>query len=147
TSSSRGLPATGANPFRHPERSSPAGGASAGLFFIAAPGRTSHDGVSMNRLRLSAAAMLFALAMMSGATAIAAVPDKPAGDSTSARSGVWYEIFVRSWYDTDGDGIGDLDGVTAKLDYLRKLGVSGIWLMPNNPSPSYHGYDVTYYKA
>ncbi|HEX7339779.1 MAG TPA: alpha-amylase family glycosyl hydrolase [Rhodanobacteraceae bacterium] len=62
-------------------------------------------------------------------------------------SGVWYEIFVRSWYDTNGDGIGDINGVTAKLDYLQKLGVSGIWLMPINPSPSYHGYDVTNYEA
>ncbi|MEP6897393.1 MAG: alpha-amylase family glycosyl hydrolase, partial [Rhodanobacter sp.] len=44
-----------------------------------------------------------------------------------------------------GDGIGDLNGVTAKLDYLQSLGISGIWLMPINPSPSYHGYDVTDY--
>lgn len=64
-----------------------------------------------------------------------------------APSGVWYEIFVRSFYDSNGDGIGDLDGVTAKLDYLKSLGVSGIWLMPINPSPSYHGYDVTDYFA
>ena len=62
-----------------------------------------------------------------------------------APSGVWYEIFVRSFYDTNGDGIGDLNGVTAKLDYLKSLGISGIWLMPINPSPSYHGYDVTDY--
>src|SRR5690606_40900545 len=52
----------------------------------------------------------------------------PAASAASAPSGVWYEIFVRSWYDTDGDGIGDLNGVTAKLDYLQSLGVSGIWL-------------------
>jgi glycosidase len=65
--------------------------------------------------------------------------------TTTGTSGVWYEIFVRSWYDTNGDGIGDLDGVTAKLDYLKSIGVSGIWLMPINPSPSYHGYDVTDY--
>ncbi|MEP7186344.1 MAG: alpha-amylase family glycosyl hydrolase, partial [Rhodanobacter sp.] len=56
-------------------------------------------------------------------------------------------IFVRSWYDTNDDGIGDLNGVTSKLDYLKSLGVSGIWLMPINPSPSYHGYDVTDYEA
>jgi alpha-amylase len=62
-----------------------------------------------------------------------------------ANSDVWYEIFVRSWYDTNDDGIGDLNGVTEKLDYLKALGVSGIWLMPINPSPSYHGYDVTDY--
>lgn len=60
-----------------------------------------------------------------------------------ATSGVWYEIFVRAWYDTDGNGIGDLNGVTAKLDYLQSLGVDGIWLLPIQPSPSYHGYDVT----
>jgi len=65
--------------------------------------------------------------------------------SPQAPSGVWYEIFVRSFADTNGDGIGDLNGVTAKLDYLKSLGVSGIWLMPINPSPSYHGYDVTDY--
>ena len=67
--------------------------------------------------------------------------------ASGPRSGVWYEIFVRAWYDTDGDGIGDLDGVTAKLDYLKALGIDGIWLMPINPSPSYHGYDVTDYRA
>ena len=72
-------------------------------------------------------------------------PDAPA--TAQPPSGVWYEIFVRAWYDTDGDGIGDLNGVTAKLDYLQSLGVDGLWLMPVNPSPSYHGYDVTDYLA
>lgn len=60
-------------------------------------------------------------------------------------SGVFYEIFVRSFYDSNGDGIGDLNGVTAKLDYLQSLGISGLWLTPIHPSPSYHGYDVTDY--
>ncbi|MEK3884684.1 alpha-amylase family glycosyl hydrolase [Paenibacillus sp. PL2-23] len=62
-------------------------------------------------------------------------------------SRVFYEIFVRAFYDTNGDGIGDLNGVTEKLDYLKELGVGGIWLMPINASPSYHGYDVTDYYA
>jgi len=60
---------------------------------------------------------------------------------------VFYEIFVRSFRDSDGDGIGDFNGITEKLDYLQELGIKGIWLMPINPSPSYHGYDVTDYYA
>lgn len=63
----------------------------------------------------------------------------------SLKQGVYYEIFVRSFADSDGDGIGDFNGVTAKLDYLKELGVDGIWLMPVNQSPSYHGYDITDY--
>ena len=66
---------------------------------------------------------------------------------------VFYEIFVRSFYDSDGDGVGDFNGITAKLDYLNDnnpattsdLGINAIWLMPIHPSPSYHGYDVTDY--
>jgi glycosidase len=91
---------------------------------------------------------LLATLLALGATAAgAAPPATPAPAATRPSSGVWYEIFVRSWYDTNGDGIGDLNGVTAKLDYLKSLGVDGIWLMPINPSPSYHGYDVTDYQA
>lgn len=60
---------------------------------------------------------------------------------------VYYEIFVRAFADSNGDGIGDLQGATAKLDQLQELGVEGIWLMPIHPSPSYHGYDVTDYEA
>ncbi|MGE5378569.1 MAG: alpha-amylase family glycosyl hydrolase, partial [Bacteroidota bacterium] len=60
---------------------------------------------------------------------------------------VFYEIFVRSFSDSNGDGIGDLNGVTSNLDYLQNLGVNAIWLMPVHPSPSYHGYDVLNYYA
>ena len=61
--------------------------------------------------------------------------------------GVTYEIFVQSFYDTDGNGIGDFNGLTAKIPYLVELGVEAVWLMPIMPSPSYHKYDVTDYRA
>lgn len=58
-----------------------------------------------------------------------------------------YEIFPRSFEDSSGDGVGDLKGITAKLDYLKDLGVGAIWLTPIFASPSYHGYDTTDYYA
>ncbi len=68
---------------------------------------------------------------------------------------VFYEVFVRSFYDQNGDGKGDLKGLTAKLDYLNDgdstthtdLGVTALWLMPIMQSPSYHGYDVSDYRT
>ncbi len=62
-------------------------------------------------------------------------------------AGVTYEIFVQSFRDSDGDGIGDLNGVTEKLDYVKELGANAIWFMPIMASPTYHKYDVTDYKS
>src|SRR5881396_1495862 len=65
----------------------------------------------------------------------------------TAHPTVCYEVFVRSFYDSNGDGIGDLRGLTQKLDYISGLGADCVWLMPVAESPSYHSYDVTnYYK-
>jgi len=63
------------------------------------------------------------------------------------RDTTWYLLFVRSFYDSNGDGIGDLRGIIEKLDYLESLGVSGLWLMPVNSAESYHGYDALDYYA
>lgn len=65
----------------------------------------------------------------------------------------YYEVFVYSFCDGDGDGVGDLQGLISRLDYINDgddttdtdLGCNGIWLMPVNPSPTYHKYDVTNY--
>lgn len=56
-----------------------------------------------------------------------------------------YQVFVRSYADSNNDGIGDFKGLEQKLDYIKDLGFTAIWLMPIHPSPSYHGYDVTDY--
>ncbi len=61
--------------------------------------------------------------------------------------GVFVEILVRAYQDSNGDGIGDLNGLTARLDYLKELGVSGIWLMPVFKSADHdHGYAVANYR-
>jgi len=57
-------------------------------------------------------------------------------------NGTYYQLFVRSFADSDDDGVGDFNGITSKLGYLKDLGINGIWLMPIHPSPTYHGYDV-----
>jgi glycosidase len=69
------------------------------------------------------------------------------------KTGTCYEVFVRSFFDSNGDGNGDLNGLIAKLDYIndgnpnstKSLGANCIWLMPITSSPSYHGYDTTDY--
>ncbi|MCK4408633.1 MAG: hypothetical protein KAW67_01020, partial [Candidatus Eisenbacteria sp.] len=82
-------------------------------------------------------------------------PDGGIGELYWWNDSVFYEVLVRSFYDSDGDGIGDLQGLTSKLDYLNDgdpgtdddLGITGIWLMPINDSPSYHGYDAVDYRS
>ncbi|MEM6959474.1 MAG: alpha-amylase family glycosyl hydrolase, partial [Myxococcota bacterium] len=62
------------------------------------------------------------------------------------RHAVFYELWVRSFQDSDGDGIGDFPGLTSRLDYLQELGVEALWLMPFFPSPLIDsGYDVADY--
>ena len=57
-----------------------------------------------------------------------------------------YQLLIYSFADSDGDGIGDFNGIKSKLDYLDALGVSAIWLSPAHPADSYHGYDVQDYS-
>jgi glycosidase len=91
------------------------------------------------------------------APATAAAPAAPAAPifDSWANGAVFYEVFVRSFADTNGDGKGDLAGLIARLDYLNDgnpatdtdLGVDALWLMPVFASPSYHGYDTTDYDT
>ena len=85
----------------------------------------------MKRLKILLLALLICLLPLASAAGITA----------------GYEIFTGSYCDSNGDGIGDLNGIRSKLDYIQSLGVDGIWLTPVSPSPSYHKYDVTDYTA
>ena len=64
------------------------------------------------------------------------------------KHGVIYEIYPRSFQDTNGDGVGDINGITQRLDYLHQLGVDAIWITPMYPSPQVDfGYDISDYEA
>ena len=97
------------------------------------------------------AVALCALIVVPASSRSAQEPTRPSGGEW--RNAVCYEVFVRSFYDSDGDGIGDLRGLIEKLDHIndgdpdtqRDLGANCIWLMPIAQSSSYHGYDVTNY--
>ncbi|HEY6098061.1 MAG TPA: alpha-amylase family glycosyl hydrolase [Anaeromyxobacter sp.] len=101
--------------------------------------------------------VLLLLAACGGASS--PVPPPPARAPSASpewwNGAVVYEVFVRSFRDSNGDGAGDLAGLIEKLDHLNDgnpatdtdLGVDAIWLMPIFPSPSHHGYDVTDYDA
>ncbi len=63
------------------------------------------------------------------------------------RDAIIYQVHVKSFFDANNDGIGDFDGLTAKLDYIRDLGVTAIWVMPFYPSPLRDdGYDIADYR-
>ena len=62
------------------------------------------------------------------------------------RDAVTYQIYIRSFADSNGDGIGDINGIRSRLPYLKELGIDAIWITPWFPSPQKdHGYDVANY--
>ena len=64
------------------------------------------------------------------------------------KESVVYQIYPRSFMDSNGDGIGDIKGITSKLDYLKELGIDVIWLSPVYQSPNDdNGYDISDYQA
>lgn len=65
----------------------------------------------------------------------------------NSTSGITYQLLVYSFADSDGDGVGDFNGIASKLDYLKEMGVGALWLSPIHPAGSYHGYDVLDYTA
>ena len=106
--------------------------------------------------RRPASALALALALLCGGAAQAQAIDTrpvPKADPGSSlpegwEHGAFMEVFVRAFRDSDGDGIGDLRGLTQSLDYLQELGVRGLWLMPiTRNADGDHGYATTDYRA
>lgn len=101
---------------------------------------------SVCKLAGCAAALLLSFGSLAAQT-------KPAAANANAERNWWknaviYEIYPRSFQDTNGDGIGDLNGITQHLDYLKSLGIDAIWLTPVYPSPQVDfGYDISNYRA
>ena len=92
--------------------------------------------LNLYSLRLAVAALTLVITVLNAAAA----------STPWWQSAVIYEIYPRSFADSNGDGTGDLDGITAHLDYLKNLGVDAIWLAPFYPSPQVDfGYDVADY--
>src|SRR5579875_2729748 len=92
-------------------------------------------------LRLLRGVLLSFLLVRGGGAAMAP------GDADWWKSAVIYEIYPRSYGDTNGDGIGDLNGITEHLDYLQKTGIDAIWIAPMYPSPQVDfGYDISDYE-
>jgi alpha-glucosidase len=97
---------------------------------------------------LTATTAAFVLTICIG-NAVAQSPEPSASNEKNWwRNAVFYEIYPRSFADSNNDGIGDLRGITAHLDYLKELGVDAIWLTPCYPSPQVDfGYDISDYEA
>ena len=101
----------------------------------------------------SALALSLGVFALTSATHImpAQAGSKPASAASNEqdwwKNAVIYEIYPRSFQDSNGDGIGDLNGITERLDYLKELGVDAIWLTPVYPSPQVDfGYDISDYE-
>jgi alpha-glucosidase len=95
------------------------------------------------------ALLICAFVLLSSLAATAQTPAKPidAEGHQWWQHAVFYEIYPRSFADSNNDGIGDLKGITSKLDYLKDLGVDAIWISPCFPSPQVDfGYDVSDYE-
>jgi alpha-amylase len=96
------------------------------------------------RLAIAALLSLLAVAAAGRASASGPLPPLPA----HWQHGAFMEIFVRAWKDSNGDGVGDLEGLRQTLPYLQSLGIRGLWLMPIQPSADRdHGYATTDYRA
>jgi alpha-glucosidase len=100
-----------------------------------------------NIARLAPALLLAASALAAAAQTPSTKTSLVSSEKDWWKNAVIYEIYPRSFQDSNGDGIGDLNGITSRLDYLKQLGVEAIWLTPIYPSPQVDfGYDISDYE-
>jgi alpha-glucosidase len=93
------------------------------------------------------AAILASVLLLAGCSAPQTAPPRDTAGPPWWHHAVFYEIYPRSYADQNNDGVGDLNGITAHLDYLKELGVDAIWITPCFPSPQVDfGYDVSDYE-
>ena len=111
------------------------------------------NGLSGKRLNCFVWALVVGMSLsvparMQAAAAMIVPADAAASGDKWWKHAVLYEIYPRSFQDSNGDGIGDINGITSRLDYLKDLGVDTIWITPMYPSPGIdYGYDISDYTA
>jgi alpha-glucosidase len=109
--------------------------------------------VGKNYCRRSLLVLCSAILLSFGLPTVPAAAQTSLAREAGARETWWkhavvYEIYPRSFKDSNGDGIGDLNGITSKMSYLEKLGVDAIWIAPMYPSPQIDfGYDISDYES
>jgi len=114
----------------------------------APPGESGRRAGLLGRFSGTATLAWLVCCALAAAAESGTTPRGAAGSSPWWRDAVIYEIYPRSFQDSDGDGIGDLNGIAQRLDYLEKLGVDAIWIAPFYPSPQVDfGYDISNYEA
>src|ERR1700721_2252966 len=98
--------------------------------------------------------LALSMGAMAHSTGAQSARSQPATASSGPANSYWwqhaviYEIYPRSFQDSDGDGTGDIKGITSRLDYLKDLGIDAIWISPMYPSPGIdYGYDISDYPA
>ena len=105
---------------------------------------------------IAGAVVSLSLGLNTHNAAAQSIGTQPSSQSTSSqpagqewwRHAVIYEMYPRSFQDSDGDGIGDIKGITSRLDYLHDLGIDAIWITPMYPSPGVdYGYDISDYTS
>src|SRR5205814_5232434 len=107
----------------------------------------SSDGAQMKKL-IPSSAVIFLVSLVLFTSASAQPKPVDAEGHQWWQHAVFYEIYPRSFADSNNDGLGDLNGIASKLDYLKQLGVDAIWITPCFPSPQVDfGYDVSDYEA